>query len=609
MLRHIHTSRWRWYILGTLILAAYPLVVSFTILSSSLGQLLVGTQELTEAKSLLITDPVQAEFHFQEAQTSLGESISLLQQAPWYTQLLTPLPPFRWQVRLIKGAHALAESGTITSSLLNNFPPLGKTSDPTTLLSQSSSAFSQWYSTHSSDINQLQIQLSDADSQFQDVPNWIVPGKSTELYALKNEVHILNQKLPETSDLITQIFSALGKNDSSPHTFLVLFQNNNELRMSGGFFGSFATITASSGTIRQYTFGKNIYSIDNPYTTAHPTQPPAQLATITSSWGFRDSNIGEPGFLRDYSPQIAQFYTNETAQPIEGIIYIDVSMLESILTITGPIELPNIGVVSADTISATLTKYVELDYYNDPANKQINQPKSVLNDLLPLILEKLRTTPNALEHLIPKLGSAVEAKDIQMWSNQVGLQATLEKFLPIDVPQSGNWLKIVQNNIGGMKSSRSVYQQVAITSHTNLFQNVVNYDVTITRSHEGTGAWPDGENINYSEVYLPAQAKITLLPENHGGASALTEAEQKSLGTYGKQWSTKTDSTPQWQRISFWSTTNVAEQTAYHLSYSLPNSDQFTQQFSYLKEAGSTHETLILDGASHDVIGNLLIQR
>jgi len=605
MLKDLHRHRWRWYILGTLILATYPIVVSFTILSSSLGNLLSGTEQLQEARSLLVRNPVLAQEHFTQAQATLNSSLVLLQEAPWYTQLLTPLPPFRWQVRLIKATQALAESGTITSDLLKNFPPLEKTSDPSTLLSQTSTKFFQWYNINTENIQLLDMQINIANTQLQGVPNWIVPGKTAEVYSLKDEVQKIATTLPSIETLVDGTQTAFGAHDTSPHTFLVLFQNENELRMSGGFFGSFATITASGGTIRQYTFGKNIYLLDNPYTAAHPITPPPQLATITTAWGFRDSNIGAPGFLTDYSPQIAQFYTNESGQKIDGTIYIGVSVLEDILNITGPITLPDIGPVTASTISTTLTKYVEQDYYTNTTNKQIDQPKSILNSLIPLLLNKLRSQPHALEQLVPKLQASVAAKNISFWSSSTSFQNDLNQFLPIDSPQPGNWLKIVQNNIGGLKSSRSVYQQVTIESHTNLFQDSTKYDVTITRTHEGTGAWPDGENINYSEIYLPPAAVVTQLPQNRGGQSALTIADQKALGTLNKQWTTTETDTSSWKKISFWSTTNVAEKTTYNLSYTLPNTDTFNQNLLYLKEAGSTHETLIVNGTSYSVASNI----
>jgi hypothetical protein len=608
MLRHLHRHHWRWYILITIILATYPIVVSLTILGSSLGSLLAGSENLEEARSVLLTNPSEAQRLFTDADKNLTAGVTILQQAPWYTQLLTPLPPFRWQVQLTKASHALAASGTITSALLASYPQSTGATDPSTLLSQSSDQFVRWYSANTASFDALQTQLTTAHTELQAVPNWIIPGHTRDLYTLKTEVTGIADELPFVRTLIGQATQAFGSEDASPHTFLVLFQNDNELRMSGGFFGSYATLTASGGRIRQYRFGEDIYKLDKTFTERTKYHPPDQLATITPNWGFRDSNVGAAGFLPNYSLQIEKFYEEASSQKISGIIYVNSSILENILQVTGPVTLPGANTqVTADTVSDALTQYIEQDYFNDPVHKQINESKSILNDLLPILLAKLHEQPGSTTALLPGLHQALLAKSIQFWSTAPGLESSLQHFLPPDSVPTGNWIKVIQNNLGGLKSSRSVKEDVDIVTHTNLFHGTTQYDVTITRTHEGTGAWPDGENVNYSEIYLPPTASITLLPENHGGKSSLPEADQRALGTFGKEWQTTVEESKEWKRVSFWSTTSVGEMTTYTLGYTLPNTENFNTSLTYLKQAGTANETVRFNGFSYKADSNLSI--
>ena len=47
--------------------------------------------------------------------------------------------------------------------------------------------------------------------------------------------------------------------------YLILFQNNTELRPSGGFIGSFAEADFKKGAIQNYSFETNIYKRDKTY--------------------------------------------------------------------------------------------------------------------------------------------------------------------------------------------------------------------------------------------------------------------------------------------------------------------------------------------------------
>ena len=62
--------------------------------------------------------------------------------------------------------------------------------------------------------------------------------------------------------------------------YLVLFQNNAEMRPTGGFLGSFAVVTFDDYKIADIDFNTNIYKLDNAYAASNTVVPPAPLATI-----------------------------------------------------------------------------------------------------------------------------------------------------------------------------------------------------------------------------------------------------------------------------------------------------------------------------------------
>ena len=152
-------------------------------------------------------------------------------------------------------------------------------------------------------------------------------------------------------------------------------------------------------------------------------------------------------------------------------------------------------------------------------------------------------------------------------------------------------MKIVNTNLGGGKSSRNIAQTVSIQTSQPLFSSTITYTVHIQRKHVGTGVWPDQNNLNYMEIYLPADAKIVTLPQGIGGQSQLAAVDQQAMGTVGKKWSTVVTPGNGWEKVGFWATTNVHQETDYTLVYSLPVSSN-SPGLLYIKQAGAEKDTV-----------------
>lgn len=608
-MRHKHRPYLRYWLLLPLLLLIFLIVGTGTALGSAASRMLAATEQLETARNLLVSDPAQAEQLFTNASSELETASQIILAAPWYTRLLTPLPPFRWQVQLLKASHALAESGKTITTLSQSFPPIKKDADINLLLTNSSSSFFRWYHEHDTEIGYLQNQLITADTELQALPNWIALNRRATLQNLKTTVSSAVTQLPQVQSSILDLERVLGKNDPNPHTIMVLFENNAELRPSGGFGGSYALVTASGGTIRSFTFGTDIYKLDRPFEKTNPEKPVAALQTITPFLGFRDSTA-LTGFLSEYSPRFAGMFETASARKIDGIVYLTTSVLESLLQITGPIVIPETGeTATAETIRNQLTTYVEKTYYEDDANKEIREPKSVINSLIPGLLAKLFATDGLIQKVPPILGDSVAAKHIQFWFKDPSLTDNLTNFLPSDGPTDGNWLKIVNNNIGGLKSSSSVEQHVEITQESHLFSGRLTQQVEIARSHTGTATWPDGTNTNYIEVYLPKAATNVTLPVSIGGEYIISPSvlELNMLQPVSQQ-PLKTDG-EQWQKIGFWATTKPGETTKYRFSYTLPLDTLFSDHITYLKQAGSIRETVSVFGQTYDVDQNLNLSK
>lgn len=120
--------------------------------------------------------------------------------------------------------------------------------------------------------------------------------------------------------------------------YLVLFQNNFELRPGGGFIGSYGIVDVDHGKISQLKVN-DVYDADGKLS-AH-IDPPFGLRRYMGApnWFLRDSNYS-PDFSTSAS-QAASFLKLETGESVNGVIGIDVSFLSSLLEATGPVKLPD----------------------------------------------------------------------------------------------------------------------------------------------------------------------------------------------------------------------------------------------------------------------------
>ncbi len=313
-----------------------------------------------------------------------------------------------------------------------------------------------------------------------------------------------------------------------PGHYLVLFQNNAELRPSGGFIGSFATVDLGQSGYSKLRIDTNIYKRDNAFAAAHVITPPKPLAGVAAdgAWTMRDSNWDVD--FRDAAERVSWFYQQEAGEPVDGVIAVNATVLQDLLRLTGPIPLGDGSreLLSADTFFDTLTYKIEKEYFYDPANRLRNEPKSILRGLIPT-LERALLRPSVLPKLGPLLGQELRQRQIQLFHTNPTIQAEIEQLSWGGVlPDSSDDFLLVNNaSVGGQKSSLNVTQQVAVSLTREGSQT--RHRVEMTRTHTGDGVWPDHTNNNYTRLVVPASAQLLSLQRD--GEDVLADVAVESV--------------------------------------------------------------------------------
>lgn len=296
---------------------------------------------------------------------------------------------------------------------------------------------------------------------------------------------------------------------SGKKSYLILFQNNTEIRPGGGFLGSFARLDLENGRATALDFQTNIYTLDQAFVAAgnHIT-PPAEFSSLASNWTMRDSNI-YPDFATS-AEKVAWFYQQESGKKVEGVIAIDTTLFRNLLKVVGPIDMPQYNLVVTDQNFLLDVEYqVEIGYFQSAQNKVENQPKKILADMMPKFMAAM-TKNNQVESNVGKeLMKAIPEKHLMFYSANSLVEDLAEGIgMSGKIHQTtGDYLYLSDANIGGLKSSlniaETVNQNIEIDQTGTAKESLV-----IQRKHNGNGTWPDGENINYLTAILPLSSAI-----------------------------------------------------------------------------------------------------
>ncbi len=208
----------------------------------------------------------------------------------------------------------------------------------------------------------------------------------------------------------------------TPTTYLVLLQNSNELRPTGGFIGSLAKLSFEQGKLVDFVI-QDVYAVDGQLKGHVP--PPAPIAEIIGQehWYLRDSNW-DPDF-KVSGEQAAWFYEKETGEQVDGVIAINVPVIVDLLNVTGPLILSDYNDrITAENFFGKSIYYTQSEFF--PGSTQKSDFLGALARTLITRLTTDKTIPP--EDLFRAFSYALERKDIMFYFRKPELEELAEHF-------------------------------------------------------------------------------------------------------------------------------------------------------------------------------------
>ncbi|MFH1522318.1 MAG: DUF4012 domain-containing protein [Patescibacteria group bacterium] len=355
------------------------------------------------------------------------------------------------------------------------------------------------------DAKELNYQLNKID-------NNLLPEEYKEYFLLlKEKVQDLEKGLFEFVGLIDKLKLFLGENQNK--RYLLIFQNNTELRATGGFIGSYALVDISEGKIKNLEVPTG-GSYDTEGGLTELVASPEPLHLVNPLWHFWDANWWPdwPTSAR----KLMWFYEKSDGPTVDGVISFTPTVIEKILEAIGPIDMTeNYGVtITAENFWLMTQEITE----NKLTPEQIklgkdHEPKKIIGDLLEKIIDEIPTRLNqeSLIKLLSAFEASISEKHILFYFVNEELQKKIGELGWDGRFLNTNWdyLAVINTNIAGGKSDKRMNEEINLVTEVMPNGSLIN-TLKIERTHSGIKNEPFAgvRNVNWMRIYVPLGSEL-----------------------------------------------------------------------------------------------------
>jgi len=296
--------------------------------------------------------------------------------------------------------------------------------------------------------------------------------------------------------------AALGAD--GPRDYLVVPQNSEDLRASGGFIGTVGILHVVHGQARLID-AEDSYAIDGG---RRPNvDPPLPIGVHGwTAWYFRDANWSAD--FPTTARLLETFYRLGTGRHVDGVIAFDSLLTPRLLTLTGPVVVPGYG-----DILTPLNAFARIDAHvnilNGPTNKAfaVAAYQETFTRLLAL------SGPSAKLALTVATDS-VRARDLLLYADDPRIEAAV-RLAGADgaiAATRGDYLYAVDTNTSTNKVNQFVRESLSYRARIARDRGVVaTATLTYTNTADTTNLAPQNGAPFYSDfvrLFVPADSTL-----------------------------------------------------------------------------------------------------
>ena len=347
--------------------------------------------------------------------------------------------------------------------------------------------------------------------------------------------------------------------------FLLIFQNTNELRATGGYITQVIDLE-----IGRFWLKKRVLDIDgeiaqHKYFRAPKVIEEMLFGEFLKTWTFRDANF-DPDFSKS-AEQLIKFY-NEVfpKNKIAGLLAINFSFVEKLVGIIGPLKLKGVKIDENNLFHFLSAHASDVDRFD---LKSTQGRKNVLTQLMKKMIFNFLFKFWRWPHSFLLLKKGFITKDLQLYAPG---DKRNRSFGP---KPNQDFLAVIESNFLGLKSNR--YIRRSLFHDTHIDEEGVTNEVRIMWEHFGSYNYPlSGYYRGHVRLYLP---------KDSFGCFSITEPDLGKLKSYKKD---------DLRIVEFKLRFRPQEKQVVYLKFKLPKDfvEKKNYDFKFFKQSGVQNESL-----------------
>ncbi len=291
-----------------------------------------------------------------------------------------------------------------------------------------------------------ELHLQQAERSYQNI----------ELSTFPEDIQEKLQKTWQMQPLMIEAIAALKlvpamTGSSKPVTYLVILQNSDELRPTGGFITSFGLVRMEQGVVTLLEFED---STKTSYISEWVNAPePLKQILMAHYWLARDANWS-PSFPES-AEQVSHLYSLTRGVETDGVIALNQASLEALLSFTGPINVNGKNVSTENVRAYMISEKMEAIEAGEAVNR-----KEFITPLVKSLIENVSQKvgkDNLIQFTKLTLQMAKQG-NLLIYSKNPDIENLLTKYqLDGELhPGAGDNLMLVDANIGYSKLDQVV---------------------------------------------------------------------------------------------------------------------------------------------------------
>ncbi|MCD4811060.1 DUF4012 domain-containing protein [bacterium] len=325
-----------------------------------------------------------------------------------------------------------------------------------------------------------------------------------DILNLKSSITEATTSLGSISSISNFLPKILGNTERK--RFLILLQNEGEIRSTGGWISSYAIVGIEGGQIREL-FVDDIYNADGTLRIQNKTFTPPQ--SLANSLEITDYSFSLVNWYPDLYEVLLESETFVNAlgkgDDLDGVITIDIAFIQKLLEKWDGIEVPGESeLITSENLYSKIFKMHEeftpgsttkstflANLANETVTKILSSDFSEYSNIASIFEESLNE-----KHLqaVFKNNEATQFFDDKNWDGQLD-----SKYLSAPISIDWNW--------GGNKAN--LYLKKDHSLNIVLDEKVITYTYEINVVNESKkDVYPEGRYENYLRIYIPSGSKV-----------------------------------------------------------------------------------------------------